>query len=360
MDNHASRFGQAAGDYPWRDIAEHELRAHQPGLYAQTAGRAPDRFRPGTGPGPGPALLARRQDTTTASGHSACAAPKTRSPRPACPPPVISSAPNQASRASSTVTALADTAGRRPHGTDGPRRQAPAGQATSAAHPAAVQIMCGSGKLVPGCSGFAATRMPAAAAAIRISRPGALAGRSEIPVTTSQAPTTRNVSVITHRSAAPGAASTLTGWATGSKERGCSPAATVPPATISTGAGADETTPHHGTPRTTTTVTAGAAQLQRPDRCFASKPPVRAGPAMLPAGAPQGSPHVAAALSARNLAAFRDDEGGDVLGGFAGHLGQHGGLGVGGPGQRVTPAGRKQLAGVGEREQLGAGPDGGG
>jgi hypothetical protein len=81
---------------------------------------------------------------------------------------------------------------------------------------------------------------------------------------------------------------------------------------------------------------------------------------MLPAGAPQGSPHVAAALSARNLAAFRDDEGGDVLGGFAGHLGQHGGIGVGGPGQRVTPAERKQLAGVGEREQLGAGPDGGG
>src|ERR1039458_6627351 len=65
MDNHASRFGQAAGDYPWRDIVEHELRAHQPGLYASTAWRAPDRFRPGTGPGLGPALAARRQDTTT-------------------------------------------------------------------------------------------------------------------------------------------------------------------------------------------------------------------------------------------------------------------------------------------------------
>src|ERR1039457_5615255 len=280
MDNHASRLGQAAGDYPWPDIVEHELRAHQPGLYASTAGHAPDRFRPGTGPGLGPALAARRQDTTTASGHSACAAPKPRSARPACPPPVISSAPNQASRASSTVTAPADTAGRRPHGTDGPRRQAPAGQATSAAHPAAVQIMCGSGKLIPGCSGFTATRTPAAAAAIRISRPGALAGRSEIPVTTSQAPTTRNVSVITNLSAAPDAASTLTGWATGSKERGCSPAATVHPATISTGAAADETTPHHGTPRTTTTVTAGAAQLQQPDRCLASKPQVRAGPGL--------------------------------------------------------------------------------
>ncbi len=47
------------------------------------------------------------------------------------------------------------------------------------------------------------------------------------------------------------------------------------------------------------------------------------------AGAPQGVPHLATALSARDLAARRDDEGGDVLGGFAGHLGQHGGIGVG-------------------------------
>ena len=123
--------------------------------------------------------------------------------------------------------------------------------------------MCGSGKPVPGCSGLAATSRPATAPAIRISRPGALAGRSASPVTKSQAPTTRNVSVITHRSAAPGAASALTVWATGSKECGCSPAATVHPPTIRTRAAADEITPHHGTPRTTTTVTVGAAPFQR-------------------------------------------------------------------------------------------------
>ena len=101
----------------------------------------------------------------------------------ACPPPVISSAANQASRASSTATTPADTAGRRPHGTQGPRRQAPAGQATSAAQPAAPQIMCGTGRVVPGCSGLAATSTPVTAAAISISRPGRRAGRSPSPVT---------------------------------------------------------------------------------------------------------------------------------------------------------------------------------
>ena len=201
-------------------------------------------------PGRVPVLAARRQDTTTASGQSACPTPKMRSARPACPPPVISYAANQASRVSSAATALADTTGRSPQGTKGPRRHAHAGQATSAPHPAAAQIMCGSGKFVPACSGLAATRMPATAPDIKISRPVALAGRSASPVTKSQAPTTRNVSVITHRSAAPGAASALTVWATGSKERGCSPAATVHPIVISSGAAADEITPHHGTPRT--------------------------------------------------------------------------------------------------------------
>ena len=68
--------------------------------------------------------------------------------------------------------------GRRPQGTEGPRRQAPAGQATSAAHPAAPQIMCGTGRLFPGCSGFAATSRPATAAAISISLPGR-AGRPQ-------------------------------------------------------------------------------------------------------------------------------------------------------------------------------------
>ena len=92
--------------------------------------------------------------------------------------------------------------------------------------------------------------MPATAPAIKISRPAALAGRSASAVTKTQAPTTTKVSDITHRSAAPNAASVLTGSATGSTGRGCSAAATFHPATISTGAAADETTPHHGTPRT--------------------------------------------------------------------------------------------------------------
>ena len=38
-------------------------------------------------------------------------------------------------------------------------------------------------------------------------------------------------------------------WAS---EPGCNPAATVHPPASSTGAADDETTPHHGTPRTTT------------------------------------------------------------------------------------------------------------
>src|ERR1700722_6264246 len=213
--------------------------------------------------GPGAVLAAPRHDATTASGHSDCPAPKARSARPACPLPVISSTANQATRASSTTTAPADTAGRRPHGTEGPRRHAPAGHATSAAHPMMAQIMCGSGKLVPGCSGLAATSRPATAPAIRISRPGARAGRSASPVTKSQPPTTRKASVITHRSTAPGAASALTVWVTGSNE--CwSPAATVHPLTISTGAAADEATPHHGTTRTTTTVIAARGGAQQP------------------------------------------------------------------------------------------------
>jgi hypothetical protein len=41
-------------------------------------------------------------------------------------------------------------------------------------------------------------------------------------------------------------------------------AATVHPPTISTGAAAEETTPHQGTARTITTVVAVAAQLQQP------------------------------------------------------------------------------------------------
>ena len=41
-------------------------------------------------------------------------------------------------------------------------------------------------------------------------------------------------------------------------------------------AAADEITPHHGTPRTTTTVAVGIARLQQPDGRFASQPQGRA------------------------------------------------------------------------------------
>src|ERR1700729_3166836 len=85
-------------------------------------------------------------------------------------------------------------------------RQAPAGQVTSGRCPDHVRER----KLVPGGSGLAATSTPATAPHIRISRPGVRAGLSARPVIASQAPTTRNVTVITHRSVAPGAASALT------------------------------------------------------------------------------------------------------------------------------------------------------
>ena len=93
--------------------------------------------------------------------------------------------------------------------------------------------------------------MPTAAPATRISRPAALAGLSASPVIMSQVPTARNVSVISHRLAAPTAASALTVSVTGSKDGGCKATAIVEPPTSSTGAAAEESTPHHGTFRIT-------------------------------------------------------------------------------------------------------------
>lgn len=60
-------------------------------------------------------------------------------------------------------------------------------------------------------------------------------------------PTSRKVSVITHRSGVPIAASALTVSDTGSK-CGCSPAATVHPPISRTGAATAEIVPHHRTP----------------------------------------------------------------------------------------------------------------
>ncbi len=88
--------------------------------------------------------------------------------------------------------------------------------------------------------------MPATAPAIRIIRPAGAAGRSAFPVTTSHTPTARNTSVMTHRSVAPDAASALTVSATGLKDGGWSPAATVHPPIKNTGDATDDTTPHQG------------------------------------------------------------------------------------------------------------------
>jgi hypothetical protein len=84
--------------------------------------------------------------------------------------------------------------------------------------------------------------------AIRMSRPGTAAGRSASPVATSQAPASANASVITQRSAEPSAARALTVPAMALNGYGCSAAATVHPATSSSGAASAETTPHDGTP----------------------------------------------------------------------------------------------------------------
>ena len=54
-------------------------------------------------------------------------------------------------------------------------------------------------------------------------------------------------------------------------ERGCSPAATVHPPTRSTGAAAEEATPHQGTTRTTTTI--GASGLRSSSRPVGSRVP---------------------------------------------------------------------------------------
>jgi hypothetical protein len=124
-----------------------------------------------------------RQDSTTVSGQPACAMPTTRSASPTWWPAMISSVPNQTSRANCTATAAAAGAGRRPHGTAGPRRHAQAGQVVSPANPIEAQTKCGTEPKPPGCSGFAATSMPAMAPPIRTSRPAIFAGRSASPVT---------------------------------------------------------------------------------------------------------------------------------------------------------------------------------
>jgi hypothetical protein len=129
-------------------------------------------------------LTGRRQDSTTVSGQAACAAPITRSASPTCAPAMISSVPNQASRANCTATAAAAGAARRPHGTAGPRLAAQAGQSVSPANPSEAKTKCGTEPKPPACSGLAATSMPAMAPPIRTSRPAVFAGRSASAVST--------------------------------------------------------------------------------------------------------------------------------------------------------------------------------
>src|SRR5579859_1730262 len=206
----------------------------------------------------------RQQVKTTASGHTACASVSTRSARPTWPPRVISSAANHTSRPSSAPAATAETAGRGPPGTQDPRLSPPSGQTVRAIKPIAAQNACAGEPPLAG-SGVAATSTPAIPPAIRMSRPGTAAGLSARPVTTSQTPTASSTSVITHRSAAPSAARELMVLATALTERGCSPAAKVHPPTRSTGAAAEETTPHQGTTSMTTTIGAGGlASASRP------------------------------------------------------------------------------------------------
>jgi 2-polyprenyl-6-methoxyphenol hydroxylase-like FAD-dependent oxidoreductase len=114
------------------------LSVFRPRSVGTSAGRPRHAFREPIGD----AQTVRQQESTTASGQHACAAPATRSASPACPDPVISSAPNHMTKASSTATAAAATAGRRAHGTPLPRRQAPAGQAVTPTSPIDAQKMC--------------------------------------------------------------------------------------------------------------------------------------------------------------------------------------------------------------------------
>jgi hypothetical protein len=117
-------------------------------------------------------------DSTTARGQVAWAVPTTRSASPTCPAPVTSSVPNQASKPNSTAVAAAAAAGRSAHGTAGPRRLAATGHVVIPASPIEAQTKCGTEPKPPGCSGYAATTMPATAPMISISRPGVPAGRN--------------------------------------------------------------------------------------------------------------------------------------------------------------------------------------
>ena len=195
-----------------------------------------------------------------------------------------------------------------PGRTKGPRLQAASGQTASATKATVDQNVCGSDPPPPAVSGNAATSTVAAPPAIKMRRPADEAGRSASPVITWQAPVPASASVITHRSAAPSAASELIVPVTASKEPGCSPAASVQPPTSSTGATAEETKPHHGTLRTTTTIgelTENLGSRRRAHDAQERSPPAsprcpgRAATSPAPEPAPRAEPSPASPSSSR-------------------------------------------------------------
>jgi hypothetical protein len=113
-----------------------------------------------------------------------------------------------------TAEVLAETTGRSPHDTEGPRCWAATGQAAKATRPTTAPNACRTEPPPPAGSGLDATSRPASPPTIKISRPAEAACLSARPVMTSHAPAIRKANVITHRSAAPSAARTLTVSAT--------------------------------------------------------------------------------------------------------------------------------------------------
>ncbi len=142
---------------------------------------------------------------------------------PICLPSAISSVPNHTSRPSSAPAEAAETVGRSPNGTEGPRLQLPAGQGARAVKPIVAQNPCVSeppwqarGSLRPAGRQQRERHHPPVG--------GATAARAAIVP------------------------------ATALTDCGCSLAATVHPPGQRHGAAADEITPRHGTTRTTITV----------------------------------------------------------------------------------------------------------
>lgn len=162
---------------------------------------------------------------------------------------VISPAPNQATRATCTTTAPADTADCRPHGTEGPRcRHAPVNQATSAAHPGGGPDHVRQRKAGPGLL-RARRDQQARHRPGHQDQPPRRSGQSASPVTKSQAPTTTKASVITHRSAASLRGQLVDCLGNGVKRVRLQPGGSRPPADHHHRGRGSRNHAHHGTTR---------------------------------------------------------------------------------------------------------------